>query len=98
MLNLLGDRKKLAGTIVESMLGGSPKREDPKTDIDMGVMTAVEEMMEAIRSGDAKALADALGGFVDMKSHQFQSKKEMPTITAEDSDGGNDFRGTETSI
>lgn len=92
MLGLLGDKKKLAGTIVESMLGGAAKRQDPTTDIDMGVMTAVEEMMEAIKSGDAKALADALGGFVDMKSHQFQSKKEMPTIKTGESDGGDDFR------
>lgn len=68
---LLNDEKKVAALIV-----GSPEKKEEGPKEMVGLDAAAEDILSAIKSGDAKTLVGALKSFYEMCEMEEESKEE----------------------
>lgn len=93
MLGMLGDKKKLASSLVENLLSGKKQEEgEPRNDPSMGLSVASEELLEAVLSRDPSLLSKALDSYFEMKFSQIESRKDAPTEEFGGENGDIDIR------
>lgn len=83
MLGVSDNKKKIASLIIASInpdkikgkMEGMREREGEDKDHSIGYESCAEEMMESIKSGDAKGFVDALSAFIDMKYSELEGEE-----------------------
>jgi len=85
MMNMLGDKKKVAGLIIASRMGPDEPDDEKKSSesskkkVSAELMVAAEEVLEAFRAGKASELAEALCAFhhlVDAEQYEEEAEEE----------------------
>lgn len=84
---MLMDKKKMAATIVSGLEKGPEVKEvnmeKPEKDADSGLIVAAEDILSAIKSGNAKALSSALKAHRDLcdyEEDESEGESGMPTV------------------
>ena len=76
------DKRKAAIAVILGKV--SPKPEEPSDDGDMGLETAMDELMAAFKRGDAKAAAVAFRSAHEQCCAEPESESEMPASKSYD--------------